>query len=163
MIGLFVFIRRLLWVLSNDMELIHNKAKSLGAKLFVDATGSIGLEDYHEVGDVNCFSSCKGLFGLTGASFIGYKSDLANDISDTGRSYFNMKTQEERSVTGPYHALSSLFEVMDDHHLYKQRVKASKSLVMSSFAQHITRTESQPLLCTYLEAQVLANDSNVVL
>ena len=33
----------------------------------LDATGSIGLERYHELADVISFSSCKGLFGLTGA------------------------------------------------------------------------------------------------
>ena len=33
----------------------------------LDATASIGLEDEHELADLIAYSSCKGLFGLTGA------------------------------------------------------------------------------------------------
>ena len=36
----------------------------------LDATASIGLEANHELSDVMAYSSCKGLFGLTGASFV---------------------------------------------------------------------------------------------
>ncbi len=53
--------------------MIKNKANKCGAKLYVDATGSIGLEERHELADVMAFSSCKGLLGLTGACFVAYK------------------------------------------------------------------------------------------
>ena len=46
------------------------EGRKLKAKLLLDATGSIGLEPDHNLADTIAFSSCKGLFGLTGASFI---------------------------------------------------------------------------------------------
>ena len=50
------------------------------AKLILDATGSIGLENYHYLADAIAFSSCKGLFGLTGASFICFKVKPQNKV-----------------------------------------------------------------------------------
>ena len=41
--------------------------KRCKAKLALDATASIGLEKDHNFSDVLAYSSCKGLFGLTGA------------------------------------------------------------------------------------------------
>ena len=49
-----------------DLKKLSKKTKS---KLAVDATASFGLEEHHELADVVSFSSCKGLFGLTGAGF----------------------------------------------------------------------------------------------
>ena len=44
--------------------------KRCKAKLALDATASIGLEKDHNFSDVLAYSSCKGLFGLTGAAFV---------------------------------------------------------------------------------------------
>ena len=44
-------------------------------KLYIDATISIGRRG-HEYADLLAFSSCKGLFGITGAAFIGYNHSL---------------------------------------------------------------------------------------
>ena len=65
-----------------NLKLISAKAKELGAYLYVDATGSIGLEEDHELADVMAFSSCKGLFGLTGACFIAHKEGLQAQAQD---------------------------------------------------------------------------------
>ena len=46
----------------------------------LDATASIGLEKDHELADVLSFSSCKGLFGLTGACFICFNVNIFNDV-----------------------------------------------------------------------------------
>ena len=46
--------------------------KKCKSKLALDATASIGLEKNHELSDVAAFSSCKGLFGLTGGAFITF-------------------------------------------------------------------------------------------
>ncbi|MGY9053087.1 MAG: adenylyltransferase/cytidyltransferase family protein, partial [Rhodobacterales bacterium] len=73
-----------------DLQSVRDKADECGAKLYVDATGSIGLEDNHHLADVTAFSSCKGLFGLTGASFVAYKSDLIPKNLETF--YFNLFT-----------------------------------------------------------------------
>ena len=71
-----------------DLETIKDKANKCKAKIFLDATASIGLEDNHKVADLMGFSSCKGLFGLTGAAFIAYKADLKP--KDINNFYFNL-------------------------------------------------------------------------
>ena len=72
------------WVLSCPTETskglhipikkIANFAKKIRAKTMLDATGSFGLEKDHSYADVISYSSCKGLFGLTGASFIAFNN-----------------------------------------------------------------------------------------
>jgi cytidyltransferase-like protein len=143
-----------------DLESVRNKANECGAKLYVDATGSIGLESKHELADVAAFSSCKGLFGLTGACFVSYKSSL-KPIS-TDNFYFNLETQKNKMTTGPYHAIASLYGVIPSHHSLRQRVIKSKNHILNHF-DSIVRDSNQPLLCTYLEGKVIANDNNIVL
>lgn len=143
-----------------DIHRVKKLADKCGAKLFVDATGSIGFEENHDLADVLAFSSCKGLFGLAGASFIAYKKDIKPIKNDLF--YFNIETQIEKKVTGPYHAISSLFGVIEYHELLKQRVLASKSLVLDKW-RNFTRKENHPLLCTYLEGKVSTKDQSVIL
>jgi 2-aminoethylphosphonate-pyruvate transaminase len=143
-----------------DLQKIRHKANKFGAKLYVDATGSIGLESGHQLADVMAFSSCKGLFGLTGASFIAYKSNLTPKDLDTF--YFNMSTQSNSMTTGPYHAIASLYGVIKKHSIFRERVIDSKKVVLDKY-KDIVRGNNQPLLCTYLECKVEPNDSNVIL
>ena len=143
-----------------DLESIRIKANECGAKLYVDATGSIGLESSHELADVAAFSSCKGLFGLTGACFVAYKLNLKPKSTDNF--YFNLETQKNKMTTGPYHAIASLYGVIHIHDSLRQRVINSKNHVLEHFSS-IVRKSNQPLLCTYLEGQVITNDNNVVL
>ncbi len=143
-----------------DLQRIKDKANECGAKLYVDATGSIGLEGNHQLADVAAFSSCKGLFGLTGASFVAYKSDLTPKELDTF--YFNLNTQKNKMTTGPYHAIASLYGVIERHDVFKQRVVNSKNTILEKY-QDIVREGNQPLLCTYLEGEVVSNDNNIVL
>ncbi|MDC0931517.1 adenylyltransferase/cytidyltransferase family protein [Methylophilaceae bacterium] len=143
-----------------DLQHIKKKVDECGSKLFVDATGSIGLEKNHQLADVMAFSSCKGLFGLTGAGFIAYKSNLAPKILNTF--YFNINTQKNKLVTGPYHAVASLYGVMEKHSIFLQRAIKSKNIILEKY-QDIVRESNQPVLCTYLEGDILPTDSNVVL
>lgn len=143
-----------------DLESVRRKADECGAKLYVDATGSIGLESHHELADVAAFSSCKGLLGLTGACFVAYKSNLKQKETDCF--YFNLETQKNKMVTGPYHAIASLYGIIEVHDVLRQRVVNSKNHVLEKYS-HIVREANQPLLCTYLEGQVVTNDNNVVL
>ncbi len=53
--------------LLTDVRTIKRTADRMKARLMLDATGSINLEDHHELADACMFSSCKGLGGLTGA------------------------------------------------------------------------------------------------
>ena len=143
-----------------DLESVKNKANECKAKLYVDATGSIGLEDNHQLADVMAFSSCKGLFGLTGASFVAFKSDLNPKDLDTF--YFNLNTHKNKMTTGPYHAIASLYGVIEKHNIFKQRVVNSKNTILEKY-QDIARESNQPLLCTYLEGEVAPNDDSIVL
>ena len=143
-----------------DLESVRNKANECKAKLYVDATGSIGLEDNHQLADVMAFSSCKGLFGLTGAGFVAYKSDLNPKDLDTF--YFNLNTHKNKMTTGPYHAIASLYGVIEKHNIFKQRVVNSKNTILEKY-QDIVRESNQPLLCTYLEGEVVPNDDSIVL
>ena len=143
-----------------DLQSIKNKANESRAKLYVDATGSIGLEQNHQLADVMAFSSCKGLFGLTGAAFVAYKSNLNPKKLDTF--YFNLDTQINKMTTGPYHAIASLYGIMPKHSIYRQRVVNSKNIILKKYSD-IVRKENQPLLCTYLEGEVVKNDNNIVL
>jgi len=143
-----------------DLNIVKNKANECGAKLYVDATGSIGLEEGHHLADVMAFSSCKGLFGLTGASFVAYKSNLKQNNLDTF--YFNLNTQENKMTTGPYHAIASLFGVIEIHDILRQRVINSKQIILETYKDFV-QINNQPLLCTYIEGKVIAKDNNIVL
>ena len=143
-----------------ELQYVKDKADECGAKLFVDATGSIGLEEDHQLADVTAFSSCKGLFGLTGASFIAYKSNLISKKLDTF--YFNLDTQKNKMTTGPYHAIASLYGVIEKHSIFRQRVINSKNCILLKY-KDIVRKGNQPLLCTYLEGEVVPNDDDIVL
>ena len=143
-----------------DLESVRNKANECKAKLYVDATGSIGLEGNHQLADVMAFSSCKGLFGLTGAGFVAHKSDL--NPKDLDAFYFNLNTHKDKMTTGPYHAIASLYGVIEKHNIFKQRVVNSKNTILEKY-QDIVRESNQPLLCTYLEGEVVPNDDSIVL
>ena len=55
-----------------DLKKLKKISKKSNSNIFIDATASIGIEDNHNLADVISFSSCKSLFGLTGASFIAF-------------------------------------------------------------------------------------------
>ncbi len=144
-----------------DLPEVRELANNSGAKLFVDATASIGLENLHELADVMAFSSCKGLFGLTGGAFIAHNSDL--EIQTTTSFYLNFRTHAEKLVTGPYHVMASLFGVMQHHSILKSRVAASKRQVLSDWKDFVVRPTSQPLLCTLLDGTLSPLDEDIVM
>ena len=63
------------------IERIHSIAKRVNARLMLDATASIGLEENHHLADVIGYSSCKGLCGLTGAGFIAFNEPGINSTN----------------------------------------------------------------------------------
>ena len=131
------------------------------AQLFLDATGSIGLENNHELGDVVCFSSCKGLFGLTGASFIAYKS---SPVRSPETFSLLLSTYLQKTTTGPYHAIQSLFANIDTHDGMKKSVKMNKSRMLEMVPQLLVHSiQNQPLLCTAVNASIRKLNSKVVL
>jgi 2-aminoethylphosphonate-pyruvate transaminase len=143
-----------------DIRMLRSLADRIGAQLLVDATGSVGLEDGHELADVIGYSSCNGLFGLTGSSFIAYnKEPVACDSS----SYLNLATHAGRQVTGPYHAICSLDQVLPRHHDIRESVMIGKRVFCHRYADRLVHSpDSQPLLCTLVRGIVRGVDENVI-
>ena len=144
-----------------DLVKVRKFANRLDASLLVDATGSIGLEENHDIADAVVFDSSVGLFGIEGAAFIAYKSGLKYSSSD--RFYMNIETHKNKLVAAPCHAIASLFGVMENHECIMERVRNSKAYVMDRWSEYVRATDDQPHLCSYLEGRVYANDDSVVL
>ena len=127
----------------------------------LDATASVGLEDNHDLADVIGFSSCKGLFGLTGASFICYNKSPTNNIESF---YLNLKNHEDKKMTGPYHTICSLKEVLKNHKDLKKAVLINKKKFLRKFSNEIIyEKEFQPNLCTYVNKKIITKNKNVIL
>ena len=141
-------------------ELYSLKKKSK-SKLMLDATGSIGLESGHKYADVATFSSCKGLFGLTGAAFISYKTKPLKNIKSF---YMNINTHIKKKLTGPYHTIGSLYYVLKNHSIIKKTVIKNKLKFIKDNKEFLIYSKkNQPNLCTYLKINIKKNNKNVIL
>lgn len=136
-------------------------ADRVGAQLMLDATASIGLEVDHGLAEVIAYSSCKGLFGLTGASFIAFNQLPKHEIDSF---YLSLATHLDRRMTGPYHAIASLYEVLPKHADLREAVFINKARMLKKIAAYATHpTHYQPALCTWVDAQVTSQDARAVL
>ena len=139
------------------LKKIANKNKS---KLFIDATASIGIEENHNLADVVSFSSCKSLFGLTGACFIGYKNKPKNKINSF---MMNINSHIQKKMTGPNSTIQSLEYVLDNYSKFKKSVQINKKYFMKKFEKYlIYPKENQPNICTYIDLKVKKN-KNLIL
>ena len=140
---------------------LANLTQRVGAKLALDATASIGLETGHGVADVTAFSSCKGLFGLTGAGFISYSCEVPNEVEDMISA---LSTYADKKTTGPYHAILSLEPVLRQHSDHREAVVTNKRVFCERFAEHLMYPpDQQPLLCTALNVSLRSTDPRAVL
>jgi len=140
---------------------LHKLSKRLKSKLMLDATGSIGLEVDHDLADVISFSSCKGLFGLTGACFICFNPNPKNEVTSF---YLDIHNHLNKKMTGPYHSIASLDEVLKKHSDFKLSVKINKELFMKKMKDHLSLPlENQPLLCTHVNYNIRAKDKKTIL
>ena len=136
-------------------------AKRTSAELMLDATASIGLEANHELSDVMAYSSCKGLFGLTGASFVSFNQMPSNEIDSF---YLNLSSHIDKKMTGPYHSICSLLHVLKDHENFKEAVIDNKKRFLNMASDYLVQPEKyQPNLCTYTSANVKALNSKTIL
>lgn len=136
-------------------------AQRLGARLMLDATASIGLESGHEQADVIGYSSCKGLFGLTGAGFIAFNEQPSTAVDSF---YLRLATHQDKLVTGPYHAIASLVEVLPRHEDFKAAVVENKKIFLERMRAYLTLPgRHQPLLCTRVSCELTADDPRAVL
>lgn len=141
-----------------ELKKFSNK---VGAKLALDATASIGLENNHKLADVVSFSSCKGLFGLTGASFVCYKIKPTNKVNSFVLNIDNLK---KKRMTGPYHTIQSLDQVLKKYDNLKKSVLINKRQVLKKYKKHlIYQNKNQPLLCSYINKKIKKRNSKVLL
>ena len=138
-----------------SMTVLRTLADRLGARLYVDATASIGLEDGHELADVVAYSSCKGLCGLTGAAFVAFNGSPGNEVDSF---YLDLRTHLEKRVTGPYHVIQSLAPVLQDHAAIRFAVSENKAVFMRRFGEHSpVPAVMQPQLCTHVVKRLVAS------
>jgi aspartate aminotransferase-like enzyme len=136
--------------------------KRCKSKLALDASASMGLEEGHDNADVIAYSSCKGLFGLTGASFLAYNSDPSNIVDSF---YLNLNNHLDKKMTGPYHAIASLADVLSTHSDLKYSVIINKKLFIEKMKILLTQSKkNQPLLCTHVKLEIKGkNKKNIIL
>lgn len=136
-------------------------ANRCGARLMLDATASIGLEEDHHLADVISYSSCKGLFGLTGACFIAFNDPPTQKVDSF---YLDINSHLEKKMTGPYHAIASLHDVLPIHGDIRQSVVHNKHHFLQKMASHLTiELDRQPLLCTHVDCDIRSGDRSVIL
>ena len=143
------------------IENLYALKKKLNSKLALDATASIGLEKNHDLSDVAAFSSCKGLFGLTGASFIVFNKKNNNKIHQ-----FNLDIDSHlmKKMTGPYHAICSLNDVLKKYQDFKYSVKINKNYCLKKMGNNLVYSiKNQPYLCTLLNKKVIKKSKKVIL
>ncbi len=144
-----------------QIDVLRQLADRLGAQLMLDATASIGLEGGHELADVIAYSSCKGLFGLTGAAFIASHNPPAYTVDSFYLSYENHR---EKLMTGPYHAILSLADVLPRHAEFREAVVINKRVFTEKMNKWLPVSEhNQPLLCTRVNLKISTTNPAAVL
>ena len=135
-------------------------SKKIKAKLALDATASMGLEPFHELGDVISYSSCKGLFGLTGGCFISYNINPENKVNSF---YLDINSHIEKKMTGSYHSIQSLEKILDRHKDFVYSVKINKKKFLKIFEDKLVyNNKNQPLICTYANCKIGSKDKRVI-
>lgn len=143
------------------IKMLATMCKKLKSKLMLDATGSFGLEPDHDLADVIAFSSCKGLFGLTGASFICFNERPKVQVDSF---YLDINSHLRKLMTGPYHAISSLDNVLLKHSVLKSSVLINKIKFQKKMLNWITiPLIYQPLLCTHVKFKIKSSDNKKVI
>jgi 2-aminoethylphosphonate-pyruvate transaminase len=140
---------------------LESLAKSVSARLMLDATASIGLETGHDVAEIIGYSSCKGLFGMTGASFIAFNDQPKVTVDSF---YLKLATHQEKLMTGPYHAICSLHEVLPKHDDFRAAVAVNKQAFSRRMKAQLTLPQiHQPLLCTHVNCEIKSRDPRAIL
>jgi len=140
---------------------LNKLKKRCKAKLALDATASIGLEKDHDFADVLGYSSCKGLFGLTGGAFVAFNSLPNNKINQFNLNIYN---HLEKKMTGPYHAICSLNDVLKSYSDFKYAVVANKKFFLKKMQNYLSYSISeQPNLCTLINKKIIKKDKKTIL
>ena len=140
---------------------LYKLKKRFRAKLALDATASIGLEQDHNLANVMGFSSCKGLFGLTGGSFVCFNDKPNNEIKSFN---LNLTNHLEKKMTGPYHSICSLYEILKNYNDFSYAVKINKKIFLKKMKNYLSYSNyHQPNLCTLVDKKIKAKKNNIIL
>ena len=140
---------------------IKKLSQRLKSKIMLDATASFPIEKDHHLADVISYSSCKALCGLTGASFINY-SIKPNYYKNSF--YLNLENHEKKKMTGPYHIILSLKNVLKNYYLFKKSIISNKKLFLNRFKNFLVyKNKNQPKICTYVDKVLKTKSKNVIL
>jgi len=140
---------------------LNKLKKKCRAKLALDATASIGLENNHGYAEVIGYSSCKGLFGLTGAAFVAFNERPKNEINQFN---LNISSHLEKKMTGPYHTICSLNDVLKKHNDFKYAVSVNKKYFLKKMDNYLVHSiEQQPRLCTLISKKIKTKSKKVIL
>ncbi len=135
--------------------------KRCKAKLALDATASIGLEKDHDYADALGYSSCKGLFGLTGAAFVAFNSSPNNKINQFN---LNIHNHLDKKMTGPYHSICSLNDVLKKHSDFKYAVVTNKKFFLKKMQNYLSyKINEQPNICTLINKKIIKKDKKTIL
>lgn len=143
----------------SDKYLENLKDDFPNTKFMFDSTASINLES-ENISDVQCFSSCKGLGGITGAAFIAFKVEQVKlrKLPFT----FDLKTYENKLFTGPYHAICSLEYSINNLNLIRENVRKQKDKFLNQNKEDVIfPLENQPLISTKV-TKTFSNDSGEI-
>ncbi len=133
----------------------------LKSKTMLDATASFPIEKDHSLGDVISYSSCKALCGLTGASFINYN---VKPRYYKNSFYFNLENHEKKKMTGPYHIILSLKNILKNYNSFKKSILINKKIFMKKFENFLVyKSINQPKICTYVDKVLKTKSKNVIL
>lgn len=140
---------------------LYKLKKRCKAKLAVDATASVGLEEDHYLSDIAGFSSCKGLFGLTGGAFVTFNKKFQNEINEFN---FNINNHLNKKMTGPYHAICSLKDIVGNYENFSYAVKINKEKFCKKMEKYLLyKNINQPNLCTLINKKIKKKNKSVVL
>jgi len=140
---------------------LNKLKKKCKAKLALDATASIGLETDHDLADVLGYSSCKGLFGLTGGAFVAFRANPKNKVNQFNLNLYN---HLEKKMTGPYHAICSLNDVLKNYNDFKYAVVTNKNYFLKKMSRFLSYSlDQQPNLCTLIDKKIIKKDKRVIL
>ena len=143
------------------IEKLNNLSRRTKARLMLDATASFPLEKNHNLADVIAYSSCKGLCGFTGASFIAYNK---NPFFYVKSFYLDFKNFLENKMTRPYHSIQSLFYILKNYDNFKYSIEVNKEKFLKDMRDVILfKKENQPLICTRTKKNIYTKNKNVIL
>ena len=67
-------------------------------------------------------------------------------------------------MTGPYHTICSLYEILKKHNDFKYSVKINKIKFLEKFKKFVSLPNSmQPLICTYVNKKLIGKNQNTIL